>query len=253
MVDAILVHVERARLTPRDVDRRRQGIVGIVGVVAVLDHRRRGVGRVDVVEPVTGRRDAFCGCDDQVALAAGGHVAGFSTAMAVGSAEAGNRQARHEECLEHAVVNEVDALGLLAFVVELITAAEPGAAEGVDRGVVGDGEEVRKNRLADVLGEGLALLVAALALALKAMAENFVEENRGGAAGENGRTVKGFSDRSFAQRLETLAEIAHGRCKNGLRGKAVDGFCLEGLFAEEIHAVIGAGNGDGDDPRLQMR
>ncbi len=37
-----------------------------------------------------------------------------------------------------------------------------------------------------------------------------------------------------------------------MRGKAVDGFGLEGLFTEEIHAVIGAGNGDSDDPRLQV-
>ena len=106
---------------------------------------------------------------------------------------------------------------------------------------------------ADVLGEGLALLVAALALALEAMAEDFVEEDGGGAAGENGGAVEGLGDRSFAQRLEALAERAHGGFEIGLLGQAVDGFGFEGLLAEEVHAVVGAGDGDGDEARLQMR
>ena len=71
----------------------------------------------------------------------------FGTAVAVGCAEAGDGQARHEEGLEHAVLDEVDALGFLAFVVVLVAAAEPGVAEGGERGVVGDGEEAGKNRL----------------------------------------------------------------------------------------------------------
>jgi hypothetical protein len=84
------------------------------------------------------------------------------------------------------------------------------------------------------------------------MAENFVEEDGGGAAGENGGAVERLSDGSFAQGLETLAEIANGGCENGLRGKAINGFSLEGLFAKEVHAVNGAGDGDCDDSRLQM-
>ncbi len=173
--------------------------------------------------------------------------------MAVGGAEAGDGQARHEEGLEHAVLNEVDALGFLAFVVVLVAAAEPGVAEFADRGIVGDGKKIGQNRLADVLGEGLALFVAALALALEAMAEDFVEEDGGGATGENGRAVEWLSDRSLAQRFEALAELAHRGFEIGLRGKAVDSRGFECLLAEEIHAIVGAGDGDSDDPRLQMR
>src|SRR5208283_1991972 len=104
----------------------------------------------------------------EVALAAGGDVAGFSAAVTVGGAEAGDGQARHEEVLKHSVPDKVNTLGFLAFVVVLIVAAKPGVAEGGEGGVVDDGEEFGKDRFADVLGEGLALLVAALALAFEA-------------------------------------------------------------------------------------
>ena len=106
---------------------------------------------------------------------------------------------------------------------------------------------------ADVLGEGLAFFVAALALALEAMAEHLVEEDGGGAAGENRGAVEGLGDRSLAQRFEALAQIAHGGFEIGLRGKAVDGWSFEGLLAEQVHAIVGAGDGDGDEPRLQVR
>ena len=141
----------------------------------------------------------------------------------------------------------------LAFVVVLVAAAEPGVAEGGDGGVVGDGEEAGQDIFAEVLGEGLALLVAALALAFKAVAEHFVEEDRGGAAGEDGGAVEGLGDRGFAQGFKAVAEVAHGGFEVGLFGQAVDGFGLEGLFAEEVHAVVGAGDGDGHEARLQMR
>src|ERR1700691_5053931 len=98
-------------------------------------------------------------------------MAGFSAAVAIGRAEARDRQARHEEGFEHTVLNEIDALSLLAFVVVLVAAAEPDFAESRDGGVVGDGEKVWQHVFADVLGEGLAFFVAALALALEAVAE----------------------------------------------------------------------------------
>ena len=79
--------------------------------------------------------------DNQIALAAGGHAAGLGAAVAVGRAEAGDGQARHEEGFQHAILNELDALGFLAFVVVVVAAAEPGFAEGGEGGVVGDGEE----------------------------------------------------------------------------------------------------------------
>ena len=62
-----------------------------------------------------------------------------------------------------------------------------------------------QDRLAEELGEGLALLVAALALAFEAVAEDFVEEDGGGAAAEDGGAVEGLGDRGDAQGLEILA------------------------------------------------
>ena len=91
-----------------------------------------------------------------------------------------------------------------------------------------------------------------LALAFEPVAEHFVEEDRGGAAGENRGAVEGFGDRSFAQRLETLAQIAYGGFEVGLIGKPVDGFSFEGLFAKEIHAIVGARDGNGHEAREQM-
>ncbi len=85
------------------------------------------------------------------------------------------------------------------------------------------------------------------------MAEHLVEEDGGGAAGENGGAVEGLGDRSLAQRFKALAQLAHGGFEIGLLGQAVDGFGFEGLLAEEIHAIVGARNGDGHQPRLQMR
>ena len=62
--------------------------------------------------------------DDEVALAAGGHVAGLGAAVAVGGGEAGDGQARHQEGFEDAVLDEVDAARGLALVVVAVVAAE---------------------------------------------------------------------------------------------------------------------------------
>ena len=84
------------------------------------------------------------------------------------------------------------------------------------------------------------------------MAKDFMEKDSGGAAGKNGRAVEWLSNRCFAQRFKALAEIAYGRCENGLRGKSINRWSFEGLLAEKIHAIVGASDGDGDDPRLQV-
>ena len=119
---------------------------------------------------------------------------------------------------KHAVLNEIDALGFLAFVVVGVAAAEPvfgrRSAQG---GVVGDGEEAGQNVFADIFGEGLAFFVAALALAFEAVAEDFVEEDGGGASGENGGAVERLGDWGFAQSFETFAQLADGRFQFGLR------------------------------------
>ena len=61
--------------------------------------------------------------DDEIALASSRHVAGFGAAMAVALSDAGDGKARHQEGLEDAILDEVDAASGLAFVVEVVVAA----------------------------------------------------------------------------------------------------------------------------------
>ncbi len=131
-------------------------------------------------------------------------MADLGAAVAVGGGEAGDGEARHEEGVEDAVLDEVDAAGGLAFVVVAVVAAEGDAVEGGEGGVVGDAEEGGQDLLAEELGEGLAFVVAALALAFEAVAEDFVEEDGGGAAAEDGGAVEGLGDGSFAEGLEVF-------------------------------------------------
>ena len=143
--------------------------------------------------------DGLGGADDQVALAARGHVADLGAAVAVGVGEAGDGKARHQEGLEDAVLDQVDAARGLAFVVEAVVAAEGFAVEGLQGGIVDDAHEGGKDLLAEQLGEGLAFIVAALALAFEPVAEDLVKEDGGGAAAEDGGAVVGLGDGGGAQ------------------------------------------------------
>ena len=63
-------------------------------------------------------------------------MAGGPPPVAVRCAEAGDGQPRHEEGLQDAVLNQVHGVRLLALVVILVAAAEPGLAEVGERGIV---------------------------------------------------------------------------------------------------------------------
>src|SRR5215472_3572979 len=93
--------------------------------------------------------------------------------------EALHRHARHQKPLEDAVGNQLDPLALRSFFVVAVVAAQLHAAERGKRGIVFYAEESRQHRMTDHLGERLALVVSALALALQAMADHLMEENRG--------------------------------------------------------------------------
>ena len=137
-------------------------------------------------------------------------------------------------------LDQLDAARGLALVVEVVVAAERSALERGERRIVGDAEERGQDGLAEHLGEGLALLVSALALALEAVAEDLVEEDGRGASAENCRAAEGLGDWSHAQRLQIFRHL-DGLVGNGLLvGQAGCGFGLEGLDSEEIHAVGGA-------------
>ena len=190
---------------------------------------------------------------NEVALAANRHLACLRAAMAVGGAETGNRQPRHEEIFQHAVLDQLDAARLLAFVVIFVVSAQPRFPKGRQGRIVGHREEAGQHRLAHFLREGLALLRAALALAFEPVAKHLVEEDRSGPARENRRPVEGLSDRRLAQRLEACAQFADGCFHLRLRGQALGRLGLEGLRAEQVHAIVGARNGNGHQPRLQVR
>ena len=80
-----------------------------------------------------------------------------------------------------------------------------------------DGEKIGQHAEADALGEGLAFGLVLLAVAFDAVAENLVEEDAGGAAGEDGRVrrtdrppalcsrpVRSLATRSMAARMTVV-------------------------------------------------
>ena len=190
---------------------------------------------------------------NEVALAANRYLACLRAAVAVGGAKTGNRKPRHEEILQHAVLDQLDAARLLALVVIFVVAAEPGLSESGQGRIVGHREEAGQHRLAYFLCEGLALLSAALALAFEPVAKHLVEEDRRGPARENRRTVEGLGDRRLAQRLEACAQFADCRFHLRLWRQTLRCLGLEGLCAEQVHAIVGARYGNGHQPRLQVR
>ncbi len=74
-----------------------------------------------------------------------------------------------------------------------------------------------------------------------------MEEDGGGAAGENGRAVEGLGDRRDAEGLEIFAHGEGLRDKDVLVGQAAKLVGFEGLDAIEVHAVRGAGAADDDE------
>ena len=67
-----------------------------------------------------------------------------------------------------------------------------------ERGIVGDGEEAGQDGLAEQPGEGLAFLIAALALPFKPVAQHLMEEDRRSTTGEDRRAAVGLGDGSDA-------------------------------------------------------
>src|SRR5207248_8750812 len=129
--------VERGLRRAHDVDTADELVRAAVDVDAIDDERdhleglRRAAGRQgeaggDVLKVQTirfalalgfgyehaaklGLGHSFGGGDDEIALAAGRHVANLGAAVAVALLDAGDRQPGHEEGLENAVLNKVDA------------------------------------------------------------------------------------------------------------------------------------------------
>src|SRR5260221_3004038 len=135
-------------------------------------------------------------------MTAGGQESGLVAAMAVRMVEALDGHARSEEAFKDAVGDKFNALRRNAFIVEFVGSGQFHSGHFGLGGIVHDAQEFRNDFLADFFGEGLPFVFVALAVPLEAVAENFVEEDSGGAAAQKRRTGIGLGDRSFAQGVE---------------------------------------------------
>src|SRR5260370_30157706 len=135
-------------------------------------------------------------------MAADRHQSGLGTSVPVRAAEILHRQSSHQKIPQDAVLYHLDARSGTAFVVEAIKARQLCAAEGAQRGIVGDAEELGQDLFVHLFSKSLAFVAAPLALSFDPMAEHFMKENGRRAAGEQRGTTIGFGARSAAQRSE---------------------------------------------------
>ena len=159
--------------------------VQAVGFALLLDF-------VDQLLPHLGIFSRVRRADDQIALPSGRHQSGLRPAVTVRLGEALDRHARHQKIFENAVFDHFDSLRRDALVVILVPAAQVHAVQAALRGIVNHAEELRQHLLVDLLGKGLPFLIAALAVALQAMPEHFMKENRRRSARKQRRTIERF-------------------------------------------------------------
>ena len=162
--------------------------------------------------------------------------------------EAGDGQARHQEGFEHAVLDEVDAAGGLAFVVEGVVAAERLAVEG--RRAWG---RRRRERKAGRMG-----LPSSLVKVWPSSSPRWRWPSRRWprtswkktAAARPLRMAGPLKGSVIGRDAEGFEVLRHGEGLLGdglLVGQVAGGVGFEGLDAEEVHAVGGAGAGDDDE------
>src|ERR1700675_2139475 len=104
--------------------------------------------------------------------------------MPVRTAEILHWQSSHQKILQDAVLYHLDPRSGTAFVVVAIKARQLCAAKTMQRGIVGDAEELRQDFFVDLFSKSLAFVAAPLALSFNPMAEHFMKENGRRTAGE---------------------------------------------------------------------
>ncbi len=80
-------------------------------------------------------------------------------------------------------------------------------------------------------------------MAFEAVAENFVEEDGGGAAGKHRGTGVGICGGRGAEGFQIRGDLVHSYGELGVGWELAGGCCLEGFDAHQFHAVVGAGSG----------
>ena len=134
-------------------------LAAILGVDKVKHPRSKipveSVHHVDVLALFTGHRKEFslhlpggdggCGLDDDDARASVGRLGRGSAAVAVRSGKIAHRRAAHKVVDQFAAKDKVDGFGRDPFVVDRVGPKQRFAFEGLQRGVVRDGENVREH------------------------------------------------------------------------------------------------------------
>src|SRR6185437_2313368 len=104
------------------------------------------------------------------------------------------------------MVNQRYVLRRNSFIVERIISEQNLAIDFFCRGIVAYRNEIRQDLLADLAGEGLPFADVFLAETFETMAKNFVEENRGGASGEQRWSSERLDEWRLLQRSDLIGE-----------------------------------------------
>ena len=128
-----------------------------------------------------------------------------------------------------------------AFVVVIVPAVEIDAADLAAGGVEDHAEEIGQHLGADALGERLAFAFVLLAVAFDAVAEDLVEEDAGGAAGEDRRSDEGLGLGGLEQFGNVVGHAVDGGEHHLVVGQAGFIHGLEGFERADVGAVGGLG------------
>src|SRR5260370_41471445 len=91
-------------------------------------------------------------------MAADRHQSGLGTSVPVRAAEILHRQSSHQKIPQDAILYHLDARSGTAFVVEAIKARQLCAAEGAQRGIDGDAEELGQDFFYQLSSKRLAFV-----------------------------------------------------------------------------------------------
>ena len=161
--------------------------------------------------------------------------------MSVRLRKALDGRARHQERPEHALVHGRDGARLHAFVVVVVPAVEIDAYGLAARGVEDHAEEAGQHIRADALGERLAFAFVLLAVAFDAVAEDLVEEDAGGAPGEDGRADERLGLGGLQQFGDVVGHAVDGRQNHLVVRQPRFLHRLKGLKRAHVGAVGGLG------------
>ena len=157
--------------------------------------------------------------------------------------EALDGRARHQERLQNALVHRRDGTPLDAFIVVVVPAVQIDAADLAARGVEDHAEEIGQHLGADALGEGLAFAFVLLAVAFDAMAEDLVEEDAGGAPGEDRRTDEGLGLGGLQEFGDIVGHAVDRRQDHLVVRQPRFVHRFKGLKRADVGAVRGLGSG----------